>query len=117
MLAESLGWPHGLRTGSLAIVIPSIHTAGHRRMKHNLVTRSVTGLALSLFGLVTTPPAYSQVEAKTYTGVTESRVRFRENCAVCHGENLEGAPQGSPLRGPLRHGETVAEIVASLNDG
>jgi glucose/arabinose dehydrogenase/cytochrome c5 len=72
---------------------------------------------LALFGLVTTPTALAQVEAEAYAGVTESRILFRENCAVCHGENLEGAPQGSPLRGPLRHGEAVAEIVAGINDG
>lgn len=84
-------------------------------MKQNMATRIGTGLALSLFGLLTTPPAYTQVEAEAYAGVTESRVLFRANCAVCHGENLEGAPQGSPLRGPLRHGDAVAEIVAGIN--
>ncbi len=86
-------------------------------MKQNMATRSGTGLALSLFGLLIDLPAHAQVEAEVYSGATESRMLFRENCAVCHGENLEGAPQGSPLRGPLRHGEAVTEIVASISDG
>ena len=33
-------------------------------------------------------------EAEAYSGITESRLIFRENCAVCHGENLDG-------RGPI----------------
>lgn len=76
-----------------------------------------SSLALSLFGLLLSLPAHAQVEAEAYAGVTESRVLFRDNCAVCHGENLEGAPQGTPLRGPLRHGEAVTEIVAGIGEG
>ena len=86
-------------------------------MKQNMATRSETVLALALFGLLATLPAHAQVEAEAYAGVTASRILFQENCAVCHGENLEGAPQGTPLRGPLRRGEAVTEIVAGISDG
>ena len=52
-----------------------------------------------------------------YSGVTASRLAFQENCAVCHGENLEGAAQGTSLRGDLVHGEAMADVVASISTG
>src|SRR5262249_52753317 len=43
---------------------------------------------------------------------------YVENCAVCHGANLEGAAQGTPLAGTaLRHGESVDEIAKSIAGG
>ena len=42
---------------------------------------------------------------------------FQENCSVCHGENLEGTGQGSPLRGDLVHGESIEAIVTSITNG
>jgi glucose/arabinose dehydrogenase/cytochrome c5 len=43
---------------------------------------------------------------------------YRDSCAVCHGENLEGAAQGTPLVGTdLRHGSSIAEITASIANG
>jgi glucose/arabinose dehydrogenase len=65
--------------------------------------------------LFLTTAAFGQAEA--YSGVIESMLRFQENCAVCHGENLEGAAQGTPLRGELNHGESMAEIIASISSG
>jgi len=62
-----------------------------------------------------TTAAFGQAQA--YSGVIESMLRFQENCAVCHGENLEGAAQGTPLRGELNHGESIAEIIASISSG
>jgi len=59
----------------------------------------------------------AQDEAIAYTGITESRKMFQENCTVCHGENMEGAPQGPALRGNLAHGESMAQIIASISDG
>ena len=56
--------------------------------------------------LMVAPAAFAQAQA--YSGVTDSIALFQENCAVCHGENLEGAPQGTPLRGELRHGDSMA---------
>jgi glucose/arabinose dehydrogenase len=43
---------------------------------------------------------------------------YNDNCAVCHGENLEGAPQGTPLAGvDLRHGDSIAAISKSIAEG
>ena len=61
--------------------------------------------------------ASAQQEAVAYSGVTESRMHFVENCAVCHGEDLEGSGQGTPLRGELRHGESMADVVAGITNG
>jgi len=44
--------------------------------------------------------------------------QFNEACGSCHGEDLRGLTRGPPLVGvPLRHGETVGEIAASIADG
>ncbi len=65
--------------------------------------------------LIAAPAAFAQAQA--YSGVTESIALFQENCTVCHGENLEGAPQGTPLLGELRHGDAMADITASISSG
>ena len=61
-------------------------------------------LLILVFGLSLAEQSIAQQEAEAYSGVTESRLMFQNNCAVCHGENLEGTGQGSPLRGSLIHG-------------
>jgi len=44
--------------------------------------------------------------------------KFNENCAACHGENLEGSTLGTPLVGTdLRHGDSVKEIAAGIAAG
>ena len=65
--------------------------------------------------LIEASAAFAQAEA--YSGVTNSMVLFQENCAVCHGENLEGAPQSTPLRGELRQGDSMADIIAGISNG
>ncbi|MDD9895803.1 MAG: PQQ-dependent sugar dehydrogenase [Gammaproteobacteria bacterium] len=62
-------------------------------------------------------PGIPLQEAEAYSGITESRLMFQDNCAVCHGENLEGAAQGTPLRGNLLHGESMDEIIESITTG
>ncbi|HMA12198.1 MAG TPA: PQQ-dependent sugar dehydrogenase, partial [Steroidobacteraceae bacterium] len=43
---------------------------------------------------------------------------YRENCAVCHGANLEGAAQGVPLAGrALLHGDSVDALSKSIAGG
>lgn len=43
---------------------------------------------------------------------------FDEKCASCHGENLRGAPLGTPLVGAdLRYGDSVQAIAASIARG
>ncbi len=73
------------------------------------------GLIVLPIALIKAPAAFAQAEA--YSGVTASMELFQEHCAVCHGENLEGAPQGTPLRGELRHGDSMADIIASTSNG
>jgi glucose/arabinose dehydrogenase len=61
--------------------------------------------------------AFAQNEAEAYSGVTESRLMFQENCEVCHGQDLTGAAQGSPLRDELTHGQSINDIIASISEG
>ena len=43
---------------------------------------------------------------------------YNEQCAVCHGEDLFGAAQGTPLIGiDFRQGDSVEEIAKSIADG
>lgn len=43
---------------------------------------------------------------------------YQQECAVCHGETLRGAAQGTPLVGiDLQYGNTVSEIANSTADG
>lgn len=43
---------------------------------------------------------------------------YQAQCAVCHGEGLEGAPQGAPLAGvDLKHGDSVDAISDSIANG
>lgn len=81
-----------------------------------LIPLSSTAL-LNIFSASAQVDNLSLDEAEAYSGITESRLMFRDNCAVCHGENLEGAAQGSPLRGDLIYGEGINEIIASITNG
>src|SRR6185295_12109516 len=46
------------------------------------------------------------------------RAPYTQHCAVCHGANLEGAAQGTPLAGvALRHGSSADAIAKSIADG
>jgi glucose/arabinose dehydrogenase len=43
---------------------------------------------------------------------------YAENCAVCHGESLEGTPLGTPLVGrELSHGDSADAIAKSISEG
>lgn len=43
---------------------------------------------------------------------------YKETCAVCHGANMEGTPQGVPLAGvALRHGDSVDAIAKNIAEG
>jgi len=41
---------------------------------------------------------------------------YQEQCAACHGANLEGS-NGPPLLGPMQHGTTVAELFRHISTG
>ena len=38
-------------------------------------------------------------------------------CAVCHGADLRGAAQGTPLVGDLKNGDSVTDLIASISNG
>ena len=43
---------------------------------------------------------------------------YREHCGVCHGDNLEGAAQGTPLVGvDLKHGDSIDALGRSIAAG
>src|SRR4051812_5306130 len=43
---------------------------------------------------------------------------YAELCAVCHGPNLEGAAQGTPLaRVPLKYGDSIDQLATSIAKG
>ncbi len=60
---------------------------------------------------------YAQQEIAAYSGGSESRLRYLEHWAVCHGDKLQGAAQGTSLRADLRHGDSVPQVVAAIADG
>ncbi len=61
--------------------------------------------------------AASNVHAQRYE-VDPLSLAYAEHCGVCHGENLEGSALGTPLVGAaLQHGDTAAEIGASIANG
>ena len=72
---------------------------------------------LPLISLLTVNNSFAQDEAEAYSGVTESRLMFQENCGVCHGEDLTGAAQGSSLRGELANGQSISDIITSISEG
>ncbi len=42
---------------------------------------------------------------------------YDANCASCHGFDLEGTEQGTPLLGPMQHGSTVAGLMRDIATG
>jgi glucose/arabinose dehydrogenase/mono/diheme cytochrome c family protein len=43
---------------------------------------------------------------------------YKSNCAVCHGDALQGAAQGAPLVGTdLQHGDSLEDIASSIRKG
>ncbi len=42
---------------------------------------------------------------------------YQENCASCHGVDLEGGNEGPALLGPMEHGTTVAELFQEISKG
>ena len=64
-------------------------------------------------------PANMDLEALSKIPMFDPFIKMYEtDCAVCHGEDLQGAPLGTPLVGiELRHGDTVEEIAKNIADG
>ena len=78
----------------------------------NLIAREIGCVFAITLGVFMAPFQVAQAQ-----GIVDSMAMYQENCAVCHGENLEGAPLGRPLRGDLLHGSSVTEIEASISNG
>ncbi len=74
--------------------------------------RQLLALVFSVIVSITSGSLFAQLG-----GVGQSMQAFQANCAVCHGENMEGAALGVPLLGELRHGDSFDEIVASISKG
>ena len=84
-------------------------------MKSNSSPYFVCGNAVLLvvLGMTLGPACLGQVAALGGFGAT-----FNEECAVCHGENLEGAAQGTPLVGvDLVHGDSMKDLIRSIAEG
>lgn len=64
-------------------------------------------------------PANVDWEALSKLTISDGFVtQFNEQCAACHGEDLQGAPLGGPLVGvDLRHGDSVKAIAGSIASG
>ena len=57
------------------------------------------------------------VEGETFILEAGAKL-YSDNCAVCHGERLEGAALGPPLMGgELVYGASTDELVASISNG
>ena len=89
-----------------------------------IAARSMAALALVLLlqdqGLAQSfDPATVDWERLSRIPMRDSFIsQFNEACGSCHGEDLCGLTRGPALVGaPLRHGDTVAEIAASIAGG
>ncbi len=73
---------------------------------------------LSAFLILCLPLASLAQEAAPRGGLRQSNEVYQANCAVCHGERMEGAAQGTPLVGvDLMHGDSMEELIESIATG
>ena len=56
-------------------------------------------------------------EEEINSAMSQYAALYLDNCAVCHGDELEGAAQGTPLVGELRHGAMQSDIERAIRDG
>ena len=64
----------------------------------------------------------SGIQAEEFEEQTERSMdryanTYQELCAVCHGEDLAGAAQGTPLIGDLAKGDSMTELIDSIGNG
>lgn len=75
---------------------------------------------LSALCLLLNATSYAQQTAAQTGGDGLERYAklYREHCAVCHGDRLEGAAQGKPLVGvELVNGESIEQLSHSISNG
>ena len=90
------------------------------------MTQKICRYAVLIVGLFTAAVGYAEETQPPVDFETLSQgpmvdgfvLEFNEQCAVCHGEDLFGAAQGTPLVGiELRHGDSVEAIAKSIAVG
>ena len=60
----------------------------------------------------------SAIESVQSSDLAGYATLFQEQCAVCHGDQLQGAAQGTPLiNQELVHGDSIEEISSSISKG
>ena len=53
-----------------------------------------------------------------FVGVGAPSRAYARNCAVCHGDRMAGAAQGTPLvRADLRYGDSIDALIRSIGEG
>ena len=98
----------------MGVPVPSRMRARVQAGWHVRMTGPVARL---LIGAAVLAGAAPHVHAQRHA-IDPLSLAYDENCSVCHGEHLEGTGQGTPLVGvPLRYGESLAELTASIADG
>ena len=82
-----------------------------------MTVRRVLGITLLVIGVLVLAGIGPHAYAQRYE-IDPLSLAYDENCSVCHGENLEGTGQGTPLVGvALQHGDSLGEVTASIADG
>ena len=87
-------------------------------IKKYFLLLNALGLSLGYFSI-----AHGQ-EANAFDPGEAIRIAFiknidiyQQNCAACHGDNLEGTGQGTPLLGDLMHGAAQSDVENSISNG
>lgn len=88
---------------------------------HKIKTMLVLRI-LALSFVIFSPNMFSQEDAgldinSLDTIIAQYASVYEQNCAACHGENLEGTGQGTPLNGELAYGDLQSDIERSISNG
>ena len=93
-------------------------------MHRTVVFSVLAAAALSVFDAALaqpegTPPVVDLRELNMAEAPPDLVARlYQKECAVCHGEALQGAPQGTALKGAdLLHGDSIDDIARSTAEG
>ncbi|MEE2783623.1 MAG: PQQ-dependent sugar dehydrogenase [Pseudomonadota bacterium] len=89
-----------------------------------MANRASATLSFVTMFLVCTSTAANQeetieeYEARVGASMSDYGAVYNDNCAVCHGEGLQGTAQGTALMGvPLRQGNAIHDVVRSIAEG
>jgi glucose/arabinose dehydrogenase/mono/diheme cytochrome c family protein len=73
--------------------------------------KSIKNLAKVLLAFGMTATAVAAIPEQ------QSDPSYLADCAVCHGDRLQGSPQAPPLNGVLAHGDSIEALVTSIAKG